>query len=468
MARPGPITRSMGGRHNSSVHKYPDIQFSEMSNVEEGNDFDRLSVHSEMEHDDFRAQGRSHTGLQNRCHSESALDTGIVSDRVADRKLFEEKIDSLKAENRSLALDVYLGKKELETTQHNLYKMSLDLSDVRNELETAQNELTKYKHTNREYQNELQVVKQVNLQMQNDLHEYKQVNLQYKREIEILKDDLQRKTENIAYREPTRTGTLGTENLVRVDSFDYNHGYSLGHSHSDHPVNGTRYNVVQPGQIYSNTGTCSSVSHPDEPKFRLPYYNGKGDFPSFWNIFQLGVKKFKWDNDRQVEQLLCCLKDDALAYVTRLPSKIQGSISQLHEALERRYGDHLLPEQYRENLNQVKQQYKESLSEYASRVTDLVHKAYPDLNPPELVTTLIVENLLRGLSDQTLAYEVRTKSPKSVDEALRLITWHDCCKSGIKKNANIRQGEYEDDDDDYDNVKVLKVNGGHTRFINEE
>ena len=62
----------------------------------------------------------------------------------------------------------------------------------------------------------------------------------------------------------------------------------------------------------------------------------------------------------------------------------------------------MLPEQFRENLNQVKKQYKESLSEYAARVGDLVFNAFPGLNPPELLTTLTIEHLLRGLPDQSL------------------------------------------------------------------
>ena len=50
------------------------------------------------------------------------------------------------------------------------------------------------------------------------------------------------------------------------------------------------------------------------------------------------------------------------------------------------------------------------------RVEELVNKAYPQLNPPEWVNTLTIENILRGLLDQTLSYEVRTKYHKTIDE----------------------------------------------------
>ncbi|VDI63695.1 Hypothetical predicted protein [Mytilus galloprovincialis] len=247
-------------------------------------------------------------------------------------------------------------------------------------------------------------------------------------------------------------------------------GQGTSNSYSEYRVNNVsdrNYNLQYEHPVTSITGTNSSGSHPDEPKFRLPYYNGKSDFQSFWSVFEIGVRKFNWDNSKQVEQLMCCLKDDALAYVSKLPSDVRRSIKHTYELLERRYGDHLLPEQYREKLNQVRKEYKESLTEYAARVDDLVYKAFPGLNPPELLVTLTIENLLRGLPDQSLAYEVRTKSPNSVDEAIKLITWHECCKNSGKKTSSVGQLEIEETEE-YTDLEVRKVNGGRPRFVTEE
>lgn len=44
----------------------------------------------------------------------------------------------------------------------------------------------------------------------------------------------------------------------------------------------------------------------------------------------------------------------------------------------------------------MRKEYKESLTEYAAKVDDLVYKAFPGLNPPELLVTLTIENFLRG------------------------------------------------------------------------
>lgn len=235
------------------------------------------------------------------------------------------------------------------------------------------------------------------------------------------------------------------QNTHSIHSVDYNHGQSYTSR-----VNGIGNTNMVPRRSFSsyNTGTSgqSNNRNSDGPKFRLPYYNGKNDFVSFWTIFKIGVKKFNWNEEKQIEQLLCSLKDDALTFATKLPVSAQNDINAIYAALNQRYGDHLLPEQYREDLNQVRKLPKESLNEYASRVGDLVTKSFPDLalKSPELITTLTIENLLKGIPDQTLSYEVRTKSPKTLDEAIRLLTWHECCKNGSKRQVNVRHVEETD------------------------
>lgn len=214
----------------------------------------------------------------------------------------------------------------------------------------------------------------------------------------------------------------------------------------------------------------SNTSHADEPKFRLPYFNGKGDLKSFLAMFDIGARKFHWNNDKQVEQLLCCFKYDALAFVTKLTLQTKASISALTEALERRYGNHLLPEHYRENLNQIRKLGKETLCEYAVRVEDLVNKAYPTLNSPELLSTLTIEHLLKGYTDQTLAYEVKTKSPKTVDEAMTLITWHACCKNGSKGRNEVSQVAFEDEHENEECTEsdVRKIGSHSNKYVTEE
>ena len=55
---------------------------------------------------------------------------------------------------------------------------------------------------------------------------------------------------------------------------------------------------------------------------------------------------------------------------------MQNNISQFRDALQKRYGDNHLPEQYRKDLTKIKKQFKETLPEYAARV-EKVCRGYP-------------------------------------------------------------------------------------------
>ena len=60
----------------------------------------------------------------------------------------------------------------------------------------------------------------------------------------------------------------------------------------------------------------------------------------------------------------------------------------------------------------------------------MARKAYPGTEETKLQTNSTNKHLLAGMSDQTLAYEVLTKKPGTVDEALNMIIWyHQCCKA---------------------------------------
>ena len=64
--------------------------------------------------------------------------------------------------------------------------------------------------------------------------------------------------------------------------------------------------------------------------------------------------------------------------------------------MKRRFGDHVLPEIHRVNLQNLKKQVKESVQEFAARVTKLMIKAYPGLEGSELFKELSVEYMVQA------------------------------------------------------------------------
>ena len=205
-----------------------------------------------------------------------------------------------------------------------------------------------------------------------------------------------------------------------------------------------------------------------EPRLRLPTYDGKGDWRSFWIKFSLLADKYGWDEQTELSQLVSCLQDDAMFFVSRLATHIRTHLGSLKDALERRFGDHVLPETHRVALQNVKKTAQESLQEYAARVQTLVSRAYPGLEGTEIFTSITIEYLVNGLQDPNLVYDVMTKRPKSIQQTLDMIAWHECCR-GTARKRNIRKIAEEDNNNNNNNNArndIRRTSG--QRYVTEE
>ena len=74
---------------------------------------------------------------------------------------------------------------------------------------------------------------------------------------------------------------------------------------------------------------------------------------------------------------------------------------------------------------------------------------------------------MRGLPDTAMAYDILTKKPQTVQQAIDMISWHECCKisSGKRSSRRMISGENTLDDTE-EEVEVRRVNG--KRFVTEE
>lgn len=201
------------------------------------------------------------------------------------------------------------------------------------------------------------------------------------------------------------------------------------------------------------------IPHPDEPKSRLPIFNGKNNttWESFWIQFSMISERFSWTGRRQTEELFFCLKDDALTFASQLSPDVRNDIFQFHSAMKQRFGDHTLPETYRIQLQNMRRRSEETIQEFSSRINSLMNKAYPGLIDEQLKAELAIGHVLNGLNDQSIAYDVATKRPRTVQDAVDMISWHECCKTGMRKRANIRQVICEDNGQ-YEQVNDVMIN----------
>ena len=165
-------------------------------------------------------------------------------------------------------------------------------------------------------------------------------------------------------------------------------------------------------------GPTAQFGQPREPQVKLPVFKGNSEWKGFWLQFQRASRQYGWDLDTILDHLVASLRDDALDFYAELPVQLQVDLRQTVAALERRFGDNKLPETYRASLQTLKKQTKETFEEYAARVQRSVAKAYPGIVGTTLLEDMTIENLVSGLSDTNLVYDVLTKKPKSVQEAV--------------------------------------------------
>ena len=199
------------------------------------------------------------------------------------------------------------------------------------------------------------------------------------------------------------------------------------------------------------------------PKVKLPTFNGKSEWESFWVQFDFFCEQYGWNERDKLAQLMSSLRETAIQYVARLPPAIRNSFESLVESLRTRFGDHVLPETHRASLNNLRKNPKESLHEFAARVSELVSKAYPGLDGSQLHTNLTIETTVKGLQDPTLTYDVLTKKPHTINQALDMIAWHECCK-GTTRRRNVVRQVFEDDEGNDFNMR--RINDGS--FVTEE
>ena len=213
----------------------------------------------------------------------------------------------------------------------------------------------------------------------------------------------------------------------------------------------------------------------NEPRPYFPSFSGKHDeWDAFWLKFELLARRYHWSAEKQREQLLLCLKDDAMSFAAGLGPETRGDIDLFVQALRDRFTHRTPAETVRASLNNIKKNSKETIQEYASRVRTLMAKAYPDIGSTETFTQMTIHHLLQGLPDQTIAYEVLIKKPRSLTDAVDMITWHECCKETTRKKSGLRQlSSYAKeqltclpDINDTNESEVRRING--KKFVTEE
>ena len=63
----------------------------------------------------------------------------------------------------------------------------------------------------------------------------------------------------------------------------------------------------------------SRMSLTNEPKLSLPFYSGTEEWSVFWLQFKRIASRYGWTDEEVLDRLVCCLRDEALRFFSRLP-----------------------------------------------------------------------------------------------------------------------------------------------------
>ena len=177
-------------------------------------------------------------------------------------------------------------------------------------------------------------------------------------------------------------------------------------------------------------------------KPRLPTFEGKQDtWEPFLMQLDLLSRSYNWSDRKFQEQLIFALRGEALIFVSSLPLETTQNTEKLLRSMRQRFGECLLPETHRANLCSTKKLPKENLQEYSARVNHMMMRGYPGIQGTKIYNSLAVEHFLRGLPDQKLAYEILTKNPRDLSEAVNMVTWYEACNQFTTRTVISRVGD---------------------------
>ena len=205
----------------------------------------------------------------------------------------------------------------------------------------------------------------------------------------------------------------------------------------DHRTNNNMLGLQRPSAESTRNPGYDRVYINHDFRPRPPTFDGK---PDSWEPFLMQMRlmsqSYGWPDRKFREQPTFALRGEALLFASNLPHVTVENTESLLQAMGQRFGQCLLAETHRANLHNLKKLTKESLQQYSARVSSLMSRAYPGMQGTAIFDNLTIEHLVRGLPDQKLAYEILTKKPKNLSDAMDMITWHKACQQYATKNID--------------------------------
>ena len=193
------------------------------------------------------------------------------------------------------------------------------------------------------------------------------------------------------------------------------------------------------GSDNSDDGSPSDSSHKrtDAKSFRikLQKFDGTGSWESWWAHFQNCSTYNKWSRRDKLAFLKGALTDNASQVLWDTGRCTTDSLSKLIEVLKSRYGGERQAEKHKAELQVRRRKSGESLSELHQDIRRLMALAFPKLTA-EAREEIACDHFTYALGDPDLALKVKERSPKSLDEALRIALQLEAWAQNVKRDRH--------------------------------
>ena len=146
-------------------------------------------------------------------------------------------------------------------------------------------------------------------------------------------------------------------------------------------------------------------------------YSGEGEFSEWIVHFENVATVNSWSEDAQLDWLKVRLTGRAQTAYQHLPQDSRASYEGAKEALKNRFEPASRKARYQEEFHSWKKKRTEAWADYAEDLRILCDKSFPDL-PEEAKEQLSLQKYLEQLDQPQVAFAVKQRVPKSLDEAV--------------------------------------------------
>ena len=154
-------------------------------------------------------------------------------------------------------------------------------------------------------------------------------------------------------------------------------------------------------------------------RMKLQTFDGTGSWESWWAHFQNCASYNRWNEHDKLAFVKGALTGNAAQVLWDTDQKTTNTLKKLVSILKSRYSGERQAEKYRAELQIRRRKPHESLSELHQDIRRLMALAYPKL-AAEAREEFACDHFTNAFGDSELALKVKERTPRTLDEALRI------------------------------------------------